>query len=404
MRATFRVLAAATLLACSACETDQERALTHLATARASTASGAHADAVRALEQAVELDPTLRDAWGLLARERAALGRHEGAVAAVRHVTDHDARDREAWRLLAREQLALGAHQDAAAAAEHVLAMPDPSADDAELHARARAGLDDWAGARDSFARAMELDPSRHALLLDVGRAEEHLGRGVDALATYRRAIEADAAGVEPRIRVARLLIQRARGEALGGEDPRLARDEAIQVAARSALLGLLAPAPYEDRHLATRTEAREVLTTAREHLEGEDDPRREAIDAYLGELDALDAESERLRAEAEARVRDAQRSMRSLFGAGGLGGGGLADALRGDSIGDSFGVGGLGLRGTGVGGGGSEGTIGLGRIGTIGHGGGGGGSGYGRGGTASRTVRMAAGREGPLEEPAPAP
>lgn len=46
------------------------------------------------------------------------------------------------------------------------------------------------------------------------------------------------------------------------------------------------------------------------------------------------------------------------------------ADRMWGDHIGDSYGVGGLGLSGTGMGGGGTgEGTIGLGSIGTIGHG-----------------------------------
>jgi TonB family protein len=55
---------------------------------------------------------------------------------------------------------------------------------------------------------------------------------------------------------------------------------------------------------------------------------------------------------------------------------------LIGNQIGESYGVGGLGLVGTGRGGGGTgEGTIGLGNLGTIGKGGGGGsGSGYGRG------------------------
>jgi TonB family protein len=55
---------------------------------------------------------------------------------------------------------------------------------------------------------------------------------------------------------------------------------------------------------------------------------------------------------------------------------------LIGSQIGESYGVGGLGLVGTGSGGGGTgEGTIGLGNLGTIGKGGGGGnGSGYGRG------------------------
>jgi TonB family protein len=58
---------------------------------------------------------------------------------------------------------------------------------------------------------------------------------------------------------------------------------------------------------------------------------------------------------------------------------------LIGNQIGESYGVGGLGMVGAGVGGGGTgEGTIGLGNLGTIGKGGGGAptanGSGYGRG------------------------
>jgi TonB family protein len=56
----------------------------------------------------------------------------------------------------------------------------------------------------------------------------------------------------------------------------------------------------------------------------------------------------------------------------------GAAGGLTGNQVGDSFGSGGLGLRGTGQGGGGAgEGTIGLGNLGTVGHGGG---SGAGRG------------------------
>jgi TonB family protein len=66
---------------------------------------------------------------------------------------------------------------------------------------------------------------------------------------------------------------------------------------------------------------------------------------------------------------------------------------LMGNQIGDSFGYGGLGLRGTGRGGGGNGlGTIGLGNLGTIGHGGGGGsGSGYGRGAGGLRGHRASA-------------
>jgi len=67
-----------------------------------------------------------------------------------------------------------------------------------------------------------------------------------------------------------------------------------------------------------------------------------------------------------------------SIFGSGGLDAG-LTGNMWGDPTSDSFGAGGLGLRGTGPGGGTGQGTIGLGNIGTIGHGGGGG-AGYGMG------------------------
>ncbi|HLK88280.1 MAG TPA: TonB family protein [Polyangia bacterium] len=65
---------------------------------------------------------------------------------------------------------------------------------------------------------------------------------------------------------------------------------------------------------------------------------------------------------------------------------------LVGNQIGQAYGVGGLGLVGTGSGGGASEGTIGLGNLGTIGKSAGGGnGSGYGRGagGLGGRRARV---------------
>jgi len=74
----------------------------------------------------------------------------------------------------------------------------------------------------------------------------------------------------------------------------------------------------------------------------------------------------------------------------------GSLGTLMGNQIGDSFGYGGLGTRGTGRGGGSAAGNVGLGRLSTIGHGGGGGtGSGYGRG---------AGGLRGGRGSPTPAP
>ena len=72
-----------------------------------------------------------------------------------------------------------------------------------------------------------------------------------------------------------------------------------------------------------------------------------------------------------------------------------------GSELGESFGAGGLGLKGTGAGGGGSGGSIGLGNVGGLGHGGGGTGSGYGAGG-GTGTKGKAAGAPKPSSSSAP--
>ncbi len=88
---------------------------------------------------------------------------------------------------------------------------------------------------------------------------------------------------------------------------------------------------------------------------------------------------------------------LATVFGSGGLGGDlkGAIGNMFGPVVGDSFGLGGLGVRGTGTGGGGSGETIGIGAIGTKGRGGGLGGYGTGVGGLGKkgeRDVRVATG------------
>ena len=73
---------------------------------------------------------------------------------------------------------------------------------------------------------------------------------------------------------------------------------------------------------------------------------------------------------------------LATVFGSGGLGGDlrGATGNMFGATVGDSFGFGGLGVRGTGSGGGGAGETVGIGGIGTKGRGGGLGGYGQGVG------------------------
>jgi hypothetical protein len=88
---------------------------------------------------------------------------------------------------------------------------------------------------------------------------------------------------------------------------------------------------------------------------------------------------------------------LSTVFGQGGLGGDlkGAIGNMYGPNVGDSYGVGGLGLKGTGAGGGGAGNTIGIGGVGTKGRGGGLGGYGTGVGGLGSkrdRDIAIAAG------------
>jgi hypothetical protein len=84
------------------------------------------------------------------------------------------------------------------------------------------------------------------------------------------------------------------------------------------------------------------------------------------------------------------QAGLSTVFGEGGLGGDlkGAVGNMFGPVVGDSYGVGGLGLKGTGNGGGGAGQTIGIGGVGTKGRGGGLGGYGTGMGSLGAKRDR----------------
>ncbi|MFL5271089.1 MAG: adventurous gliding motility protein GltG [Anaeromyxobacteraceae bacterium] len=84
------------------------------------------------------------------------------------------------------------------------------------------------------------------------------------------------------------------------------------------------------------------------------------------------------------------QSGLSTVFGQGGLGGDlkGAVGNMFGPVVGDSYGVGGLGLKGTGTGGGGAGQTIGIGGVGTKGRGGGLGGYGTGMGSLGAKRDR----------------
>jgi len=89
-------------------------------------------------------------------------------------------------------------------------------------------------------------------------------------------------------------------------------------------------------------------------------------------------------------RGKGASGGLSTIFGQGGLGGDlkGAVGNMFGPVVGDSQGIGGLGIKGTGTGGGGQGETIGIGAVGTKGRGGGLGGYGSGVGGLGRKSDR----------------
>ncbi len=89
-------------------------------------------------------------------------------------------------------------------------------------------------------------------------------------------------------------------------------------------------------------------------------------------------------------RGKGASGGLSTIFGTGGLGGDlrGAVGNMFGPVVGDSYGLGGLGIKGTGTGGGGQGETIGIGAVGTKGRGGGLGGYGTGVGGLGRKSDR----------------
>ncbi|HEY3356405.1 MAG TPA: alpha-2-macroglobulin family protein, partial [Polyangia bacterium] len=145
-----------------------------------------------------------------------------------------------------------------------------------------------------------------------------------------------------------------------------------LAVAIEAAGLELVSPGP--DGRPGTGDDVRDPFArvvragTPYAAAAGEDDLMRRlaCLGVGAGVLEQLQAAFGRLAVEvAEEEIGDAVLGRDAQHALGGL---------IGNQVGEAYGVGGLGLVGAGHGGGGrGEGTIGLGRLGTIGHGGGGG-------------------------------
>lgn len=348
MSKSSTALVVAVALSLLGCQSDQERALELFQ----GPGAGTGASARDALTEATRLDPTLRAAWSRLADVE--LGESRWA--------------------------------EADAAATHAIELSDDQAHDRETRARARVSLERWADAETDIAREIELGGAEAPARTRLGKVQEHLDRADDAVASYRRAIELDDTTVEARLALARILIGRLE---TASEPDTWEGDDAGRAEVRTLLQAASGPSqgtPFAEEAMALSNaldglDQRAAMLAARRQV------------ATTGILAALAGSSADWGTPSSALGTDPTSSLGALWG---------------DQIGDSFGVGGLGLTGVGRGGGTGEGTIGLGNIGTIGHGAGtGSGQGFGSGAglrgapaPVGATLRVSATTSGTLPEP----
>jgi tetratricopeptide (TPR) repeat protein len=141
------------------------RAVTHMQLAIVAGKRGSNAEAVRHLEKAIELDPKLRDAYGLLGQARLKLGRivealqaFDGLLAVFPNASDWLVRS--AWvRATTSDDRARDGRR-AISDAMRALQVNGESALGLAALAAARAETGDFAGAAEAVRRAAELLPS----------------------------------------------------------------------------------------------------------------------------------------------------------------------------------------------------------------------------------------------------
>jgi hypothetical protein len=180
---------------------------------------------------------------------------------------------------------------------------------------------------------------------------------------------------------------------------------------------GVPGPAPVDDRPLLARFVAppptpksaavtKGEVPKADKSPPGENGERHRGAEGQMGKKDAPKVQARSAPKAIDPNAKDlvkhagilavlgngkgAPEGLSTVLGRGGLGGDlkGAVGNVFGATVGDAFGFGGLGLKGTGQGGGGGGDTIGIGAVGTKGRGGGLGGYGEGVGGLGKKADR----------------
>ena len=150
--------------------------------------SGRHLDAAVALERALESDPDHLEAAIALSNVKDRLGDSSGALAAAENAKQYHPDDARLAAQTGALHLKLGHMRKAAAELEKASAtLEDPVV--LGNYGTAQAALGDVAGAAETFARAVKLDPDSHEALATLGQLYLRMGRFNEAEDMLARAI-----------------------------------------------------------------------------------------------------------------------------------------------------------------------------------------------------------------------
>ncbi|MBI5480689.1 MAG: tetratricopeptide repeat protein [Deltaproteobacteria bacterium] len=186
-------------------------------------------EAAEAVERALRLDSRDAESWLLKGRLRARAGDAEGALQAFRAAGRAEPDTQDAYLALADHQLGVGDPTGAVATLQRLVSRLQTSA---EAHARLGRALSpqDPAAAIVHLRRAIQLEPSRVDVQVELAELLALQGQGEEAIGTMREAFERAGDRVAVAERLIRLQLDRGdrRGAAAvvelldeGGQDPR---------------------------------------------------------------------------------------------------------------------------------------------------------------------------------------
>lgn len=180
----------------------------HLGLGRLYLAAGRHADAVRALRRAAELDGTWPEVQYELAR---ALNAQTPGAAEARTLLESATAGRPDWTeahiALGDVRLSASMAAEAEAAYRAAIALDDESGPAHAGLGRALVARGDWAGAEAPLRHALELVANDASSTLALGDVLAHTDRETEAYEVYRHATDLDPRNPEGLLRAARLAL-----------------------------------------------------------------------------------------------------------------------------------------------------------------------------------------------------